>query len=277
MNNVLVDAAMRRTRTTLLMLFAVVLAGTVARSAIPIEANPRVEVPFFAITVAHEGISPEDSARLLVMPMEVELRSVEGVEEISAFASEGVAIVLVEFDADYDLDVALADVREAVNRAKPELPVTAEEPVITEQNTDDFPILQINIVGRDAPERLLYNIAKAIQDDIEAIPEILEANLQGNREEVLEVIIEPSQLEAYGLTNEQIVNTVIRNNRLIPAGSIDTGRGRMSVKVPSVIENAADLFDLPVLSRGDSVVTLGDVATVRRTFKDRTGHARVNG
>ena len=277
MSNALIDAAVRRTRTTLLLLGAVVLAGAVARLAIPVEADPRVEVPFFAITIIHEGISPEDSARLLVMPMEIELRTVEGVEEVSSFASEGVATVLVEFDADYDLDIALADVREAVDRAKPELPVTAEEPTIEEQSTDEFPILQVNIVGRDAPERVLYRIAKAIQDDVEAIPDILEAGLQGHREEVLEVIIAPPQLEAYGLTNEQIINTVIRNNRLIPAGSIDTGRGRMSVKVPSVIEDAQDLFDLPVLSRGDTVVTLGDVATVRRTFKDRTSHARVNG
>ena len=277
MNNPLVDAAVRRTRTTLLLLLAVLLAGTVARLAIPMEANPRIEVPFFSVTIIHEGISPEDSARLLVLPLEIELRTVEGVEEVMAFASEGVATVLVEFDADYDLNVALSDVREAVDRAKPELPVTAEEPIILEQNTDDFPILQVSVVGEDAPERMLYNIAKAIQDDIEAIPDILEARLKGHREEVLEVVIEPTQLDAYGLTNEEIINTVLRNNRLIPAGSIDTGQGRMSVKVPSVIENAPDLFDLPVAANGDSVVTLGDVATVRRTFKDRTGHARVNG
>ncbi len=277
MNNPLITAAVRRTRTTLLLLFAVLLAGTVARIAIPMESNPRVEVPFFAITIIHQGISPEDSARLLVLPVEIELRTVEGVEEVMAFASEGVATVLVEFDADYDLDIALSDVREAVDRAKPELPITAEEPIILEQNTDDFPILQVSVVGDDAPERMLYSIAKAIQDDIEAIPDILEARLQGHREEVLEVVIEPTQLDAYGLTNDQIINTVLRNNQLIPAGSIDTGQGRMSVKVPSVIETAPDLFDLPIATNGDSVVTLGDVATVRRTFKDRTSHARVNG
>ena len=277
MNNVLVDAAVSRTRTTLLLLFAVVLTGSVARCAIPIEAEPRVEVPFFAITVIHEGISPEDSARLLVKPLEIELRTVEGVEEVTAFASEGAATVMVEFDADYDLDTALLDTREAVDRAKPELPTTAEEPIISEQNTDSFPIIQINLVGDDVPERMLFDHARAIQDEVETVPNILEARLQGNREEVLEIVVRPAQLEAYGMTNEQLINTVIRNNRLIPAGSLDTGQGRMSVKVPSVIERADDLLDLPVLTNGDSVVTLSDVATVRRTFKDRVGHARVNG
>ena len=277
MNNVLVDAAVNRTRTTFLLLFAVVLAGSVARCAIPVEAEPRVDVPFFAITIMHEGISPEDSARLLVKPMEIELRTVEGVEEVNAFASEGVATVLVEFDADYDLDLALSDVREAVDRARPELPTTAEEPIISEQNTDSFPIIQINLVGDDVPERMLFDHARAIQDDIETIPDILQARLLGEREEVLEIVVEPAQLEAYGLTNEQLISTVMRNNRLIPAGSLDTGQGRMSVKVPSVIEQAGDLLDIPVLAQGDSVVTVADVATVRRTFKDRTSHARVNG
>ncbi len=277
MNNVLVDAAVSRTRTTFLALFAVILAGSVARCAIPIEAEPRVEVPFFTITVIHEGISPEDSARLLVKPLEIELRTVEGVEEVTAFASEGAATVMVEFDADYDLDVALSDVREAVDRARPELPTTAEEPIISEQNTDSFPIIQINLVGDDVPERMLFDHAKAIQDAVETVPDILEARLQGEREEVLEIVVRPAQLEAYGMTNEQLINTVVRNNRLIPAGSLDTGQGRMSVKIPSVIEEADDLRDLPVLANGDSVVTLSDVAEVRRTFKDRISHARVNG
>ena len=216
MNNVLVDAAVSRTRTTLLLLFAVVLTGSVARCAIPIEAEPRVEVPFFAITVIHEGISPEDSARLLVKPLEIELRTVEGVEEVTAFASEGAATVMVEFDADYDLDTALLDTREAVDRARPELPTTAEEPIISEQNTDSFPIIQINLVGDDVPERMLFDHARAIQDEVETVPNILEARLQGDREEVLEIVVKPAQLEAYGMTNEQLINTVIRNNRLIP-------------------------------------------------------------
>ena len=123
--NAFIDAALNRTRTTLLLMFMVVLAGLIARAAIPIASEPHIEVPFFVIGVIHEGISPEDAERLLVMPMEVELRKVEGVEELTAYAAEGSATLLVEFDADYDLDEALRDVREAVDRAKAELPSTA--------------------------------------------------------------------------------------------------------------------------------------------------------
>ncbi|MDA1074107.1 MAG: efflux RND transporter permease subunit, partial [Proteobacteria bacterium] len=275
--NALIDAAIHRTRTTSLIMLMVVLAGLASYQAIPIENDPRIEVPFFVITVVHEGISPEDAERLLVMPMEIEIRTVEGVKEFTGIASEGYANLMVEFDADYDLDQALVDVREAVDRAKPEMPSTAEEPVVMEASTDDFPILQINLVGDDVPERVLYNLAIDLRDEIETIPEILQAKLQGHREEVLEAVIDPGQLETYRISNEELISTIMRNNRLIPAGALDTGEGRFSVKVPSVIEEARDLFDLPVRSSGDTVVTLGDIATVRRTFKDRTGFARVNG
>ncbi len=275
--NSFIDAAINRTRTTLLLMLMVVLAGLISYNSIPVENDPHIEVPFFFVAIVHEGISPEDSERLLVAPMEIELRKVEGLKELKAYASEGSANLLVEFDADYDLDQALIDVREAVDRAKVELPSTAEEPFVREESTDDFPILQVNLVGDDVPERMLYNLAIDMRDDIEAIPDVLGAELRGNREELLEAVIDPNALEAYQISNEELINTIVRNNRLIPAGSIDTGSGRFAVKVPSVIEEAGDIFDLPIKTSGDTVVTLGDVAEVRRTFKDRVSYARVNG
>lgn len=275
--NSLIDAAVTRTRTTLLLMFMVLFAGWSSLRAISIESDPYIAIPIYVISVFHEGISPEDSERLLVMPMETELRGVEGVEEITSYAQENFATVVVEFDVDFDLEEALIEVREAVDRAKPEMPSTAEEPVINEETTADFPILQINLVGDSVPERLLYQHAIQLRNKIEALPEVMDAELQGQREELLEAVIDPTLLEAYQISSEELINTIVRNNRLIPAGSLDTGEGRFAVKVPSVIEDAADLFDLPIKTNAGTVVTLKDVATVKRTFKDRSNYARVNG
>ncbi len=275
--NAIVDAAVTRTRTTLLLMFMVLFAGNSSLNAISIESDPYIAIPIYVISVFHEGISPEDSERLLVMPLETELRSVEGVEELTSYAQENFATVVVEFDVDFDLDEALIEVREAVDRAKPEMPSTAEEPVISEETTADFPILQINLVGDSVPERTLYEHAIKLRNSIEALPEVLDAELQGEREELLEAIIDPTALEAYQISSEELINTIVRNNRLIPAGSLDTGEGRFAVKVPSVIEDASDLFELPIKTSAGTVVTLKDVATVKRTFKDRNNYARVNG
>jgi multidrug efflux pump len=273
----LIESAIGRTRTTMSLLFVIVVAGLLARAALPIANDPHIELPFFYIGVVHEGISPEDAERLLVQPMEIELRKLEGVEELRSSASEGMAAFFVEFDVSQDLGEALSDVREAVNRSKAEMPSTAEEPFVRELSVDDFPIITINLIGENASERSVYQTALKLRDDIESIPSILSADLQGHREELLEVIIDPDALNAYRISSEELLSTLQRNNRLIPAGSIDTGRGRFSVKVPAVVEEAADVLDLPIRSSGDKIITLQDVATVRRTFKDRTSYARYNG
>jgi multidrug efflux pump len=273
----LIDAAINRSRTTLLILAMIVIAGVAADRAILVESEPHIEVPFFVVTIPHEGISPEDSERLLVMPMETEMRTIEGIKELTSYSSEGAGTLLIEFNADYPLAKASIDVRDAVDRAKAKLPSTAKEPIVQEQNANDFPIIQINLLGDDVPERVIYNVAVQLRDDIEAIPEVLSAELNGHREEVLEALIDPTALESYQISNEQLWANIVNNNRLIAAGALDTGQGRFAVKVPSVIERAQDIFDIPVKSEGDTVVTLRDVAQIRPTFKDRISYARVNG
>ena len=169
------EAAITRSRTTLLLMFMILLAGLIARAAIPVEGEPDIDVPFFVITVINEGISPEDAERLLVMPLEIAMRQVEGVDELNAFASENAATILVEFDANVDLDQALTDTREAVDEAKVEFPSTTEEPIIQQASTSDFPIIQVNVTG-EVPERMLYNVALDLRDAIEAQAGILSAD-----------------------------------------------------------------------------------------------------
>ena len=275
--NALIDAAFARARTTMLAMLAIVLAGTAARIALPVASQPDVQTPFFRVSLVHEGISPEDAERLLAMPLEIELRALEGIEEIRAFAFEGGAVVSTRFGAGQDLDQTLLEVREAVARARPELPGTAEEPVIRRSTTEEDPILQVNLTGAGVPERMLYDLALELRDRIELIPGVMDAGLRGHREELLEVLIDPEAMDAWEISLGQLIATLPRNNRLIAAGSLDRGEGRFSIKVPSVIEEAEDLFDLPLEVNGDTVVTLGDVATVRRAFKDPTGYARFNG
>ena len=277
MKDKLIEIAMERKRTMILIMFGIVIFGVVARLSIPIENQPRVEIPYFVVTVVHEGISPEDATRLLIRPIEIELKALEGVKEITGTGAEHMAFIAVEFDASKDIDIAMSDVREAVDRAKPELPATAEEPIVSETASGDYPMLQINLVNEHASERLVLETAHKLRDRLETIQGIRSVVIQGHREEVLEITIEPTRLLANGITVEQLIVALARNNQLIPAGSIDAGRGSIALKIPSVVEEANDLIDLPLFSDTETVVTLGDVATVRRTFKDRTQFVRVNG
>ena len=272
-----IDTAVARSRTTLSVFVAIMLTGFASYLTIPVELNPDVDVPIIVTTIIHEGISPEDAERLLAKPAELELKILDGITQISSFSSENAATIITEFDIDFESSTALADVREAINRSKARFPQNTEEPLITEVSAAELPIVQIAIGGEGVPERVLLRIAEELQREIEILPPVLEAAMVGNREELLEAVIDPAKLETYGIPNSAIVQAVTSNNRLIPAGQVDTGQGSFSVKVPGLIENASDLFDLPLASSADGVLTVSDIADVRRTFKDATRYAFANG
>ena len=272
----LIHAALDRSRTTLLTLTFLMVGGIAAFYSIPKEANPDVTIPMIYVSMTLEGISPEDAERLLVRPMEQELRSLEGVKEMRGTASEGHASVMLEFDAGFDPDKALQDVREKVDTARAKIPQEADEPRVNEVNVSLFPVLSVGLSG-PLSERELITIARRLQDAIEGIPEVLEVEIGGDREDLLEVVVDPQVLESYGVDFDQLASLVTRNNQLVAAGSLDTGAGRMAIKVPGVIENIEDVMSMPIKVSGDTVVTFGDVAMLQRTFKDPTGFARING
>lgn len=272
-----ISAAIEKSRTTLSIMVMLMLSGYVIYLGIPLESNPDVSVPVVVVIVPHEGISPEDAERLIAKPMELELRSIEGVDEISSVSAEGAATIIIEFDSSFDSDQALVDVREAVDKAKVKIPSTSEEPIVQEIQAASFPVLTISFGGDNVPERVLYSIAMQMRDKFEAIPEVLQAELQGHREELLEVLVDPAQLEIYGITNDELFQAVSSNNRLIAAGALDTGKGSFSVKVPGLLKNGREVLDLPVKSTSNGVITLENVTNIRRTFKDAVNFTRANG
>ncbi len=274
--NALIDAALHYSRTVLTTLVLVLIAGVAAYLTIPKEADPDINIPIIYVFMKHDGISPEDSERLLVRPMEQELRSIEGVKEMRSTAAEGYASVLLEFEAGFNADKAKADVREKVDVAKKDLPEETEDPEVNEVNVGLFPVLVVTLSG-NVPERALISLARNLQDDLEGLPGVLSADIAGERDEVLEMLVDPSKLESYNLSQQDLINAVRLNNRLVAAGALDTGKGRFSVKVPGLFRTALDVMELPIKVSGDGVVTLGDVTSPRRTFKDPESYARLNG
>lgn len=274
--NAIIDALFRRSRSVLLVFLALLVLGGTAYVQIPKEAAPEIDIPIFFVTVVYPGISPEDSERLLVRPLEKELSSIEGVDTLHASAGEGFAILRLDFDAGFNKDKALADVREEVDLATPELPREAEQPVVREVDLSLFPVLITTLSG-PVPERTLVSAAQDLSDRLETLPGVLEVEIGGNREELMEVLVEPRTLETYQLSYNEFVNTIQRNNQLVAAGTLDSGAGRINLKVPSVIDSPGDVLELPVIADGNTVVTFDDIASARSTFKDPTSFARING
>ena len=272
----IVSSAVGKFRTTLLIMLFCIIAGVLGRTSMPIASNPNVTFPWVNISVFLEGASPEDMARLVAKPLENRMLRLEGQEEVFSVNSQSFTYVRIRYDVDYDIDQAVLDVERAVSEVRNQLPPEAEDPRVMEFADNDQPILVYSVYGF-ANLRSGFLIAKDIQERLEKIPGILEIEIDGVPEELLEVVVSRPKLETLGVGLLEIGNAVRSNNVLIPAGFQDTGSGKFAVEIPSVFESRDDVYNLPIKASGSKVVTLGDVADIKRTFKDPTSFSRVNG
>jgi Cation/multidrug efflux pump len=272
----IVRLAIDNARLTLSILAFFIVAGALSYLQIPKEAEPDVPIPIIYVSLVYQGISPEDSERLLLRPMETALKGLEGVKEMRSSAYEGGGYVLIEFQAGYDFSNALEDVRAKVADARRELPQAAEEPSVHEVNISEFPILVVTLAG-DVPERVLTHAAKELRDRIEEVPGVLEGALQGSRDELVEIIIDPVKLSSYGIQLNQLMSGVAASNSLVAAGALEGADGRFAVKVPALIENLEDIANLPIVASKDAVIRARDLASLRSTFTDATTITRLDG
>ena len=273
----MIDFLVDRKRTAIALLIVLIFAGIFGRINIPIENEPEIIIPVVYVGVGLSGISPEDSERLLLKPIEDEIRSVEGIDELQGFAFENYAVTIVQFEAAETMKRSIDKVRDAVNDAKTNFPDGTKEPIVREVSFEDNPTILLSIDSKTASERYLLNLAQEIKKELELIPSIFEAELAGAREEQLEAILNRSQMENYNISFTEIINSVANNNQVVTAGEIETGQGQFAVNVPGLFETASDVYELPIRSTNNSSVNLADISTIKRTFKDRDSYTKVNG
>lgn len=274
--NALINIAITRSRTMLLLLVLIFVNGIYSYLEIPKESKPDIPLPNIYVSVTLDGISPEDSVNLLIKPLEQELKSLEGLDEMEATAYEGGANINLKFLAGLDIDQALIDVREKIDTAKKDLPDDAEEPSVRELNVStSFPIFTV-ILNGDIPERTMKSIADDLADEFEGVKGVLEAKVSGTREEQVLVEADRALLESYDVPPEIMLAAFTKNNQLVAAGSLEMDSGRYAIKVPGLFENLHDIMELPLFAAGERVVKVKDVATIRMNFKDATNKARVN-
>ena len=272
----MVDWAAGRARMVMAFILLSLVVGGYAYSTLPKEGEPDIEIPALFVSVQFPGISAADSETLLVKPMETELSDLDGLKTMTGTAAENYAGVALEFEFGWDKSKIMADVRDAMSTAESKFPEGYEKYSITEINFSEFPIIIVNLTG-PVPERTMARVARDLQDALEGVDAVLEAGLAGDRDEMLEVLIDPLRLEAYDVTAGELINVVQNNNQLIAAGEVQSDQGSFSVKIPSSFDEPRDVYALPVKTNGDRVVTLGDLATINLTFEDREGTARFNG
>lgn len=272
----IVDWALGRARMILAFIALSLIAGGYAYTTLPKEGAPDIDIPALFVSVVYPGISAEDSERLLVKPLETAMAEVTGLKKMSGTAAEGYGGLALEFEFGWNRAEALANVRAQLKDAESNMPDGIASTSINEINFSEFPIIIVALSGQ-VPERTLLRVAKELQSALEGLASVLEVGIAGQRDEMMEVLIDPLKLEAYNVTAGELINAVNNNNRLIAAGEIELGTGSYAIKIPSAFNSAQDVYSLPVKRNGDRVITLADIADIRLTFEDRQGTARFNG
>ena len=271
----LVSLASQYYRTTISIFLFVIVSGSLVFNNIPKESSPDVSLPYIYVSLGLTGISPEDSEKLLIKPIEDEISNIEGKNEMTSTSYQGGGNILLEFNEGFDPDQALLDTREQVDRAKSDLPDDADEPKVSEVNISLFHILVVSISG-DISEFLLKKISNDLKDKIQSLPNVLEVQIGGEREEQLDIIVDQNKIEAYGLDLNEILSYVRANNQVVSAGNLDTGDGRFVIKIPGLYENLNDIFNTPIKVNDKKTIKFKDIASLKRTFKDPEKFARLN-
>jgi len=258
------------------LIVIITIAGLYSYITLPREANPDITIPFVVITTTYTGVAPGDIETLVTQELEKELKNLENVKEMRSSSKEGVSIISVEFDPNIDIDEAVQKTRDKVNIAKPELPPDADDPVVTEINFSNIPIMMVNISGKYGLVRL-KKIAEDLQDEIEQVPGVLSVDLVGGLEREVKVDIDPERLRYYGLSLKDIVEVIEKENITIPGGSIDVGDYKYLVRIPGEIDDPSEIEDLVVMTSDLKSVYMRDLAEVSFGFKDVSTFARLGG
>jgi len=270
------EFSVKNRATVFFAIAAVVVAGLSAYVSLPRESFPDVSVPNILVYTLWPGAAPGDVETQITDELERELQGLEGIKEITSTSLESVSTVNVEFVSGTDLDFALQKVRDKVNIAKTEFPDDAEEPILRELNFSDVPILQVHLSGDVGPVELRRH-AKELQDEIESIPGVLRATLVGGVEREVQVDVDPERLRLYGVSLDDVIDTIRDENVSIPGGELELTGQTLALRVPGEVEDPLQVETFVIKSIGQRPIQIRDVATVTYGVKDRQSYSRIDG
>ncbi len=261
-------------RFTYLIIFAIILAGSFSMITLPREANPEIKVPIAVVTTVYQGASPTDIEDLVTNKIEDKVKNLDNLKKYTSTSGAGISSIVVEFEAEADLQDSYQKLRDAVNEAQSDLPDTAEDSVVTEVRLDDLPIVTYSLVG-DFLDVELKEYADILQAEFENIRNVSKVNILGGLEREFQVIVNPKQLSNFGLSLSQIIGVINQNNINVPAGNIEIDGFEYSIRVKGKFNTVQDISDIVIATKNGTPIYIRDVAEVVDTFKEKKSESRI--
>jgi CzcA family heavy metal efflux pump len=254
----------------------IVLAGGYSYFSMPRESSPSIKIPYVFIATVYPGVSPQDIENLVTQEIEKEVKGISGVKKVTSVSRESFSSISVEFNTDVVIDDALQKIRDKVSTAKTKMPTDIKEPVITEINFSELPMMYVNLSGNIGLAKL-KKAGTNIQDKIEQIPGVLSAEVIGGIEREVKIDADANRLKYYNLSFNDLINAVSAENLNIPGGAVDVGKSSFLIRVPGEYKNPELMSNIIVKKEGDFAIYIKDVAEVTYGFKERQTYARLNG
>ncbi|MCC6154626.1 MAG: efflux RND transporter permease subunit [Candidatus Hydrogenedentes bacterium] len=272
----IVDFAVDRRISIYVMVFILVVTGLYSYITLPRESNPEVIVPVIVVSTRYDGVTPEDMESLVTVPIERKLAGLKGVKQIKSQSLESTSSVVIEFMPDMEIDDALRRVKDKVDQSKQDLPEDADDPVVSEINLSELPILVISLTG-NTDLTVLNELADDFEDRIEAIKGVLDVQKIGGIEREIQIEVDPDRVAEYGISAADLIQVTLLENVNTPGGAMDLGEAKFLMRTPGEFRTPDELTGLVVKQGPSGTVYLRDIATVKDGFKESTSISRVNG
>ena len=260
---------------TILLSVVLILGGLYAVLVIPKESSPEVQIPVGIVTTILPGSSAEDIESLITDKIEDRVIGIENVTKVTSTSGDGVSSVTVEFSANADIDKSIQLLKDEVDTVKPELPEEAEDPLVSDINFADEPILILSIAGELAPEELTV-LGEDVKDKLERVRGVSSVSLSGVRDRQVQVIVEQAKLRQYGLSMSDVTNALRASGVAAPAGSITVDGIRYAVRLESGLTDTDQVRAIALPGPGGSSIRIGDVADVVDGLADASTFSRVS-
>lgn len=273
----LTTLALRNRNTVFLAVIILLVFGVISYVTMPKELFPEINNPTVFVQTPYPGNSPEDIENLITRPLENEIQSVTGIKEVSSQSMQDFSIIFVEFNTNVNIKEALIDVKDAIDKAKSELPNDLmTDPVARDLDFNSFPILNINLSGDySLPELKRY--ADQMSDELERVYQISKVNISGVDERRILVELDLARMEALGISFSAIENIIKMENITLAGGELKLGDTRRSVRTVGEFESIDDIRNIIIRQDPTLTVYLKDVAVVSDGFEDKKSYARLDG
>ena len=265
------DFAVDNKMTVYILTFILIMVGMSSYNSTPKEKFPEVVFPFYSITTIYPGTSPADMENLVTRQIEKEIKSVDGIKELTSKSIQDFSAIFIEFDTDIDDQRAYTDVKEAVDKSLSNLPTDIlDDPEVTRIDVSEIPILNINLSG-DLGLVKIKEFADELEDRIEALKEVTRVDIVGALDREIQINVDLYKMQAAGVNFTQIQNAVAQENMTMSGGLVDKDGINRSLRVVGEFETVNEISELLLMDG----VYLKDVATVKDDFEDRESFARL--